>query len=64
MFVTDFYGKVTANDEADVRQNMDIDRQEMDRDFIAETRNATWSKITYFVIILKTNYVQNKTTYS
>jgi len=32
---------------------MDIDRQEMDRNFIAETRNATWSKITYFVIAFK-----------
>ncbi|KMQ64069.1 hypothetical protein ACM40_04740 [Chryseobacterium sp. BLS98] len=53
LFVTDFWNKYPTNDEAGVRQNMDIDRQEMDRNFIMGIRNATWSKITYFVIVFK-----------
>ncbi|MBB6371192.1 hypothetical protein HNP36_002268 [Chryseobacterium shigense] len=32
---------------------MDIDRQSMDRNFVMGIRNATWSKITYFVIAFK-----------
>lgn len=40
-FSTDFWSKDAANTDAGVRQNMDIDGQNLDSKFITESRNAT-----------------------
>lgn len=40
-FSTDFWSKDAANTDASVRQNIDINRQNMDSEFITESRNAT-----------------------